>query len=231
MRRFCMVLLFVPLLSVAAQPEGLAVVADPDGHANLRARPDLKSKVLAKLPNGTPIYCLSDEAGNGGAQFCDARLQTPSEGGFVHHSRLVFPKRSGGFVPPSIAAQRFGQHNVVRRRANHPRYRRPFQAEQSRFFRLRQAGVYRPTLSGPSFLWYGQHDSRRSLRACKHHVERPPRTRYPVAGAVSSRLCRQPASGQFLAYLGSLLPPGQRNRLSLCLIGGGRRTFRRHLRV
>ena len=99
MRRFCMVLLFIPLLSVAAQPEGLAVVADPNGHANLRARPDLKSKVLAKLPNGTPIYCLSDEAGDGGAQFCDARLQTPSEGGFVHHSRLVFPKRSGGFVP------------------------------------------------------------------------------------------------------------------------------------
>ena len=86
MRRFCLVLLFIPLLSVAAQPEGLAVVADPDGHANLRARPDLKSKVLAKLPNGTPIYCLSDEAGDGGAQFCDARLQTPSEGGFVHHS-------------------------------------------------------------------------------------------------------------------------------------------------
>ena len=83
MRRFCLVLLFIPLLSVAAQPEGLAVVADPDGHANLRARPDLKSKVLAKLPNGTPIYCLSDEAGDGGAQFCDARLQTPSEGGFV----------------------------------------------------------------------------------------------------------------------------------------------------
>lgn len=99
MRRFCMVLLFIPLLSVAAQPEGLAVVADSDGHANLRARPDLKSKVLAKLPNGTPIYCLSDEAGDGCAQFCDARLQTPSEGGFVHHSRLVFPKRSGGFVP------------------------------------------------------------------------------------------------------------------------------------
>ena len=90
MRRFCLVLLFIPLLSVAAQP---------DGYANLRARPDLKSKVLAKLPNGTPIYCLSDEAGDGGAQFCDARLQTPSEGGFVHHSRLVFPKHGGGFVP------------------------------------------------------------------------------------------------------------------------------------
>ena len=54
MRRFCLVLLFISLLSVAAQPEGLAVVADPDGHANLRARPDLKSKVLAKLSNGTP---------------------------------------------------------------------------------------------------------------------------------------------------------------------------------
>ena len=75
------------------------MVADPDGHANLRARPDLKSKVLAKLPNGTPIYCLSDEAGDGGAQFCDARLQTPSEGGFVHHSRLVSPNAVADLSP------------------------------------------------------------------------------------------------------------------------------------
>lgn len=79
MHRFCMVLLFIPLLSVAAQPEGLAVVADPDGHANLRARPDLKSKVLAKLPNGTPIIASPTKQATAARSFatrgCKRRLK------------------------------------------------------------------------------------------------------------------------------------------------------------
>ena len=99
MRYLATLLLLCSALTHAAPPNGFALVHDADGHTNLRESPDLKAKVLAKIPNGTPLECLGD-GGEGSLSFCTAQLQQPAaeDYGFIHYSRLIFPASDKNFV-------------------------------------------------------------------------------------------------------------------------------------
>ena len=99
MRYLATLLLLCSALTHAAPPDGFALVHDADGHTNLRKRPDLNAKVLAKIPNGTPLECLGD-GGEGSLTFCTAQLQQPAaeDYGFIHYSRLIFPASDKSFV-------------------------------------------------------------------------------------------------------------------------------------
>ena len=99
MRYLATVLFLCSALTHAAPPDGFALVHDADGHTNLRESPDLNAKVLAKIPNGTPLKCLGD-GGEGSLSFCTAQLQQPAaeDYGFIHYSRLIFPASDKSFV-------------------------------------------------------------------------------------------------------------------------------------
>lgn len=99
MRYLATVLFLCSALTHAAPQNGFALVHDADGHTNLRKRPDLNAKVLAKIPNGTPLECLGD-GGEGSLSFCTAQLQQPAaeDYGFIHYSRLIFPASDKNFV-------------------------------------------------------------------------------------------------------------------------------------
>ena len=99
MRYLATVLLLCSALTHAAPPNGFALVHDADGHTNLRKSPNLNAKVLAKIPNGTPLECLGD-GGEGSLSFCTAQLQQPAaeDYGFIHYSRLIFPASDKNFV-------------------------------------------------------------------------------------------------------------------------------------
>ena len=99
MRYLATLLLLCSVLTHAAPPDGFALVHDTDGHTNLRESPDLNAKVLAKIPNGTPLKCLGD-GGEGSLSFCTAQLQQPAaeDYGFIHYSRLIFPASDKSFV-------------------------------------------------------------------------------------------------------------------------------------
>ncbi|OFM31006.1 SH3 domain-containing protein [Neisseria sp. HMSC068C04] len=99
MRYLATVLLLCSALTYAAPPDGFALVHDTDGHTNLRESPDLNAKILAKIPNGTPLECLGD-GGEGSLSFCTAQLQQPAaeDYGFIHYSRLIFPAADKSFV-------------------------------------------------------------------------------------------------------------------------------------
>ena len=99
MRYLATVLFLCSALTHAAPQNGFALVHDADGHTNLRKRPDLNAKVLAKIPNGTPLECLGD-GGEGSLSFCTAQLQQPAaeDYGFIHYSRLIFPASDKSFV-------------------------------------------------------------------------------------------------------------------------------------
>ena len=99
MRYLATLLLLCSALTHAAPPDGFALVHDADGHTNLRESPDLNAKILAKIPNGTPLKCLGD-GGEGSLSFCTAQLQQPAaeDYGFIHYSRLIFPASDKSFV-------------------------------------------------------------------------------------------------------------------------------------
>jgi len=99
MRYLATLLLLCSALTHAAPPDGFALVHDADGHTNLRKRPDLNAKVLAKIPNGTPLECVG-EASKDNPNFCTALLQqvATSDYGFIHRSRLIFPASDKNFV-------------------------------------------------------------------------------------------------------------------------------------
>ena len=99
MRYLTTVLLLCSALTHAAPPNGFALVHDADGHTNLRKSPNLNAKVLAKIPNGTPLECLGD-GGEGSLSFCTAQLQQPAaeDYGFIHYSRLIFPASDKSFA-------------------------------------------------------------------------------------------------------------------------------------
>ena len=99
MRYLTALLLLCSALTHAAPQSGFALVHDADGHTNLRKRPDLNAKVLAKIPNGTPLECLGD-GGEGSLTFCTAQLQQPAaeDYGFIHYSRLIFPASDKNFA-------------------------------------------------------------------------------------------------------------------------------------
>ena len=99
MRYLATVLFLCSALTHAAPPDGFALVHDADGHTNLRESPNLNARVLAKIPNGTPLKCLGD-GGEGSLSFCTAQLQQPAaeDYGFIHYSRLIFPAADKSFV-------------------------------------------------------------------------------------------------------------------------------------
>ena len=99
MRYLAALLLLCSALTHAASPDGFALVHDADGHTNLRKSPDLSAKVLAKIPNGTPLECVG-EASKDNPNFCTALLQQAATGsyGFIHRSRLIFPASDKNFV-------------------------------------------------------------------------------------------------------------------------------------
>ena len=99
MRYLATLLLLCSALTHAAPPDGFALVHDADGHTNLRKRPDLNAKVLAKIPNGTPLECI-EELSENKSDFCFVQLQQASadDSGFIHRSRLIFPASDKSFV-------------------------------------------------------------------------------------------------------------------------------------
>lgn len=99
MRYLATVLFLCSSLTHAAPQDGFALVHDADGHTNLRERPDLKAKVLAKIPDGTPLECIEELSENRPA-FCFVQLQQASadDSGFIHYSRLTFPASDKNFV-------------------------------------------------------------------------------------------------------------------------------------
>ena len=99
MRYLATLLLLCSALTHAAPPDGFALVHDADGHTNLRESPDLKAKVLAKIPNGTPLECM-EELSENKPDFCFVQLQQANadDSGFIHYSRLIFPASDKNFV-------------------------------------------------------------------------------------------------------------------------------------
>ena len=99
MRYLATVLFLCSTLTHAAPQNGFALVHDTDGHTNLRERPDLKAKVLAKIPDGTPLECI-EELSENKSDFCFAKLQQANadDSGFIHYSRLIFPASDKNFV-------------------------------------------------------------------------------------------------------------------------------------
>ena len=99
MRYLATLLLLCSALTHAAPPDGFALVHDADGHTNLRKRPDLNAKVLAKIPNGTPLECVTELSENR-PDFCFVQLQQANadDSGFIHRSRLIFPTSDKSFV-------------------------------------------------------------------------------------------------------------------------------------
>ena len=99
MRYLATLLLLCSALTHAAPPNGFALVHDADGHTNLRKRPDLNAKVLAKIPNGTPLECI-EEISETRSDFCFVQLQqaNANDSGFIHYSRLIFPAADKSFV-------------------------------------------------------------------------------------------------------------------------------------
>ena len=99
MRYLAALLLLCSALTHAAPPNGFALVHDADGHTNLRKRPDLNAKVLAKIPNGTPLECI-EEISETRSDFCFVQLQqaNANDSGFIHYSRLIFPAADKSFV-------------------------------------------------------------------------------------------------------------------------------------
>ena len=99
MRYLATLLLLCSVLTHAAPPNGFALVHDADGHTNLRKRPDLNAKVLAKIPNGTPLECI-EEISETKSDFCFVQLQQANadDSGFIHYSRLIFPAADKSFV-------------------------------------------------------------------------------------------------------------------------------------
>ena len=99
MRYLASLLLLCSALTHAAPPNGFALVHDADGHTNLRKRPDLNAKVLAKIPNGTPLEC-TEELSENKPDFCFVQLQQANadDSGFIHYSRLIFPASDKNFV-------------------------------------------------------------------------------------------------------------------------------------
>lgn len=99
MRYLAALLLLCSALTHAEPPNGFALVHDADGHTNLRKRPDLNAKVLAKIPNGTPLECV-EELSESRSDFCVVQLQQAStdDSGFIHRSRLIFPASDKNFV-------------------------------------------------------------------------------------------------------------------------------------
>ena len=99
MRYLATVLFLCSALTHAAPQNGFALVHDADGHTNLRESPDLKAKVLAKIPDGTPLECV-EELSETRSDFCFVQLQQASadDSGFIHRSRLIFPAADKSFV-------------------------------------------------------------------------------------------------------------------------------------
>ena len=99
MRYLATLLLLCSALTHAAPPNGFALVHDADGHTNLRKSPNLRSKPLAKIPNGTPLECI-EELSENRSDFCFVQLQQASVDnfGFIHYSRLIFPASDKNFV-------------------------------------------------------------------------------------------------------------------------------------
>ncbi|WP_448981820.1 SH3 domain-containing protein [Neisseria sicca] len=99
MRYLASLLLLCSALTHAAPPDGFALVHDADGHTNLRESPDLNAKVLAKIPNGTPLECI-EEISETRSDFCFVQLQqaNANDSGFIHYSRLIFPAADKSFV-------------------------------------------------------------------------------------------------------------------------------------
>ena len=99
MRYLATVLFLCSVLTHAAPQDGFALVHDADGYTNLRERPNLKAKVLAKIPNGTPLECI-EELSENRPDFCFVQLQQANadDSGFIHYSRLIFPASDKNFV-------------------------------------------------------------------------------------------------------------------------------------
>lgn len=99
MRYLATALFLCSALTHAALPDGFALVHDSDGHTNLRKRPDLNAKVLAKIPNGTPLECV-EELSENRSDFCFVQLQQASadDSGFIHRRRLIFPASDKSFI-------------------------------------------------------------------------------------------------------------------------------------
>ena len=99
MRYLATVLFLCSALTHAAPPDGFALVHDADGHTNLRERPNLKAKVLAKIPDGTPLEYI-EELSENRPDFCFVQLQQANadDSGFIHYSRLIFPAADKSFV-------------------------------------------------------------------------------------------------------------------------------------
>ena len=111
MRYLASLLLLCSALTHAAPPDGFALVHDADGHTNLRESPDLNAKVLAKIPNGTPLECVG-EVSKDNPNFCTALLQQTAIGGygFIHRSRLIFPASDKNFV---TLHEHFGRNDTL----------------------------------------------------------------------------------------------------------------------
>lgn len=99
MRYLATVLFLCSALTHAAPPDGFALVHDTDGHTNLRKSPNLRSKPLAKIPNGTPLECI-EELSESRSDFCFVQLQQASvdDSGFIHYSRLILPAADKSFI-------------------------------------------------------------------------------------------------------------------------------------
>ena len=99
MRYLATVLFLCSALTHAAPQDGFALVHDGDGHTNLRKIPNLRSKPLAKIPNGTPLECI-EELSENKSDFCFVQLQQANadDFGFIHYSRLIFPASDKNFV-------------------------------------------------------------------------------------------------------------------------------------
>ena len=111
MKPILMLFLLSIQVSVLAQPlsHGYAVVEDADGYVNLRVDAHAQAKVLAAIPNGTPLSCSMDQSDN--PSLCAVALDGRENFGFIHRSRLVFLDQDRAFT--KVALQTRTQHSAV----------------------------------------------------------------------------------------------------------------------
>lgn len=98
-----LLLLELLILSYSAMANlGYAIVQDSDGYVNLRESQSLNSKIIAKVPNNTPLYCEIHNY-DGNTRYCEVKINDDVSG-YIHQSRLHFFNKSSEYKPFNITA-------------------------------------------------------------------------------------------------------------------------------
>ncbi len=89
MNRYTLLFTLLLLVSPASQAQMSGVIHDPDGYTNLRARPDLKAAVVAKVQEGEVFEFDVPNPGDEFPAWVKVKLAS-GKTGYMHSSRVMF---------------------------------------------------------------------------------------------------------------------------------------------